>query len=629
MPMEQKSSCFQDPVQSSCQKVTYNRLFWISVIAGSLIKLWLVSAQNLSAFGGAVQDEQLYIFLANSIVQGNWLGDYNNLTLVKGPFYPLFIAFSFLAGLPLIFSQHILYILSCLVFVLAVSPVIKNRHVLVLIFLIILFNPVTFAADVMPRALRDAIYPSLVLVLWSCAAGLLLRYERSIKNLLLWSLGLGTSLSFLWLTREEGVWILPAMIMLTAVTGYAVIKSSAERRFIRLIIIIFPYLILLSSISIISAVNYRYYGVYETVDIKSKEFKAAYGALSRVETPQDHVFLPVPEHARQKIYQISPSFAELQPYLDKSIAHWSEMLCRSAKLADILPHFDKRGFENLFEVACQDIAGGWFLWAFRESVSSAGYYSSAPSARDYYRKLGREINDACAAGTLECTPPRNTLAPRPRKEIIPPFLDSLKRALKTVVYMEGIIAHPHPSTGSKENLRMFEDITRNRLNGLCAATGVIHYSGINVSDVSIAGVKGNYTNGVVYWGSRNVPNPYLPSIKEKTSNNKDVYFEARFNCLPRQYLVVEYADGSIESLPITSQYSPDHKLHGSIEISLRYDENILNNQINMNFYKISALQYLADLYSIFNKYITVISFFILCIFIVKKNFFSRKTSLQG
>ncbi len=37
-------------------------------------------------------DDLLFIRLAQNLAQGQWLGPYDNLTLSKGPFYPLWIA---------------------------------------------------------------------------------------------------------------------------------------------------------------------------------------------------------------------------------------------------------------------------------------------------------------------------------------------------------------------------------------------------------------------------------------------------------------------------------------------------------------------------------------------------------
>ncbi|MER2528799.1 MAG: hypothetical protein ABTR07_12795, partial [Candidatus Competibacter denitrificans] len=74
----------------------------IVIILFILTKLWLVSDQGLVAFAHAAHDDLLFVRLANYLIQLEWLGPYNNLTLIKGPFYPLWIAITFLIGIPLL-----------------------------------------------------------------------------------------------------------------------------------------------------------------------------------------------------------------------------------------------------------------------------------------------------------------------------------------------------------------------------------------------------------------------------------------------------------------------------------------------------------------------------------------------
>ena len=106
------------------------RIFWLGIILLAVFKLWLVNGQTLIANPQYAHDDALFIRLAENLVQGEWLGPYDNLTLVKGPFYPLWIALSFKLSLPLLLSQHLLYIFACMVFVLALrrgdTPLLHN-----------------------------------------------------------------------------------------------------------------------------------------------------------------------------------------------------------------------------------------------------------------------------------------------------------------------------------------------------------------------------------------------------------------------------------------------------------------------------------------------------------------------
>ena len=51
---------------------------------------------------------------ASSILQGKWLGEYNSLTLVKGPITPIFISILNKLHIPFLIGQGLLYDVSCL-----------------------------------------------------------------------------------------------------------------------------------------------------------------------------------------------------------------------------------------------------------------------------------------------------------------------------------------------------------------------------------------------------------------------------------------------------------------------------------------------------------------------------------
>ncbi|MEK9786503.1 MAG: hypothetical protein VW546_10890, partial [Gammaproteobacteria bacterium] len=100
------------PDQSSA-----DRQFALGVIVLVLVKLWLISPQEMLV-RSSPHDDTLFIGLALNILQGDWLGTYNQFTLMKGPGYSMFIALSNILGIPLILSQELLYVAACLTFTL-------------------------------------------------------------------------------------------------------------------------------------------------------------------------------------------------------------------------------------------------------------------------------------------------------------------------------------------------------------------------------------------------------------------------------------------------------------------------------------------------------------------------------
>ncbi|MFC1665997.1 hypothetical protein ACFL17_10325, partial [Pseudomonadota bacterium] len=101
---------------------TRNQMFLVlAMLLVTLFKFWLANAYTLRAYY-APHDDTLFIRLASHLLNGDWLGPYDQLTSIKGVFYPVWIAFCNLSGIPLLTAQQILYACACLVFIQAIKP---------------------------------------------------------------------------------------------------------------------------------------------------------------------------------------------------------------------------------------------------------------------------------------------------------------------------------------------------------------------------------------------------------------------------------------------------------------------------------------------------------------------------
>ena len=70
------------------------RAFWVWVAALVLVRLALTGFQQAYTWvGGAPLDDELMFRAARSISAGQWLGDYDYLTLSKSMFFPVWLAF--------------------------------------------------------------------------------------------------------------------------------------------------------------------------------------------------------------------------------------------------------------------------------------------------------------------------------------------------------------------------------------------------------------------------------------------------------------------------------------------------------------------------------------------------------
>ncbi len=414
-----------------------------------LIKLWLVLDQPLLALADASKDDLLFIRLADYLTRFDWLGPYDNLTLVKGPFYPLWIAAAFLAGVPLLLSQQLLYVAACLVIERALQPLIASRPWRMAIFVLLLFNPVTFTWQ-LTRVLRDGLYPGLALLVVGAAIGLFARRHEPARCLAGWAVTCGSATAAFWLTREEGVWILPVLAPLLIWTLVVVVFSN-WRDWRKIAVVVLPLALPILTIQLVSMANWAHYGVYAAVELKTPEFKAAYGALTRVRPVEYKLQVPVTKETRLRIYQESAAFAELRP------------------------SFEREGFWTLRAVGrenhpsgADEIGGGWFMWALRDAATEAGHFGSGAQAAGFFQRLATEVNTACQEKRLDCLAERASLTPPWRSEYLAPVIEQIVSGFSMLATFSQVSPDPVPSTGSPAHLLLFQDLTREQPSGRSA-----------------------------------------------------------------------------------------------------------------------------------------------------------------
>ena len=170
--------------------------------------------------GTARIDDRLFLDLARHLLAGEWLGPYDQFTLIKGAFYSLWVAAVHLTGIPLLLAQQLLYVAACALLVVALRPLVAARWLRGLIFVVLLWNPMTFTNVQAMRVVREGIYPALGVLVTACAVALLGRAERPLAEIAGWAAGLGLALGAFWLTREEGLWILPLVVPVVILAAF-------------------------------------------------------------------------------------------------------------------------------------------------------------------------------------------------------------------------------------------------------------------------------------------------------------------------------------------------------------------------------------------------------------------------
>lgn len=417
------------------------------------LKLALTADLPLS-FGGMFRyDDALFVRQAAALLDGQWLGPFNHITLSKGPVYPFFLAASSASHFPLHVTQTAFHAFACFVFVLALRPLLSSPALRLLLFAVLLFDPYTFSSTAIGRVLRSGIHPALTLLALAGAIGLTLRLDRRLLVLLPWSLFAGLAVSAFWFCREEGLWLAPSLALTLLVGAAILFRSSLPRRPLRFLLLAAPPLILLLSTATLRALNTRHYGAPITVDVKDGAFPDAYGALTRI-TPAEFIpTVPVLRETRLRAYAVSPAFAELQPHLEGRTGNaWA-----------------RTGWENIdHPSAGQEIRGGWFQWALREAAELAGHYRDGATADAYWQRVAQEINAACDDGRLPASPPRRGFVPPWHPSLGEPLRTSLAHAARVTLAFSDFALAPPIDNGTDADRSLFPRITRR--SGLPAPT---------------------------------------------------------------------------------------------------------------------------------------------------------------
>jgi hypothetical protein len=408
--------------------------------------LWLQAGLPLVALADYVHDDALYVKLGGHLARGEWLGPYDESTLAKGPGFPFFVAVAYRAGVPLLLAGRLLFSVASGLFVLALLPLFRGRGVPLVLFAALLFNPV-----VVTRAAREVIYPSLTLLALAGAAGLFLSFPSSRSRGIAWATLCGLGLGALWLTREEGIWIAPAVGLLLAATVVrtAVTHGRTHPLGDAALLALLPAGILGTVLVVVAVVNLRVYGSFSVRESSSDPFMSAYGSLVRIRSLPPVPRVPASRELRRRAYAQSPALRSLEPHLEGEVGR--RFIAAS---------------ETLMPEARGEIGAGWLQFALRESAARDGQYRDARTAASFWAQVARELDDACDQGRLPCAPNPRSMTPPGALSQLPAVLLDLPRALALVVSSvdsSPALRDPGSSRGPKGSRALFSRLTRERL----------------------------------------------------------------------------------------------------------------------------------------------------------------------
>lgn len=413
-----------------------NHIFLFAVICVTILRLLLTKGLMVYFVTGTQYDDLMQIAKAFSIADGNWLGEYGSMTLVKGVGYPLMVAFFHLLHIPYILGFHILYVIGCIAFIWAIQPIVKNHGILFLGYCFVLFNPIAFSSAI-TKYYRDIMYYAVCMIFISLTLGLLIHRRGKLCALLC-----GFSLAVCILCREDGQWLY--VYSISCLLATLIFNSISNKKFDLSFMKEISCVVLSYSVVVLSicAINYKFYGTFVTDEYNSGSYAAAYGAISRLHGESGNTQVVIPYSEREKLYNHSEAFAELKPFLDNNN-----------------PQFEP------WKIVNNDYRTGYFSLVLRDAIAARGYYKDAKTTNEYLNRLAEEVNTYCDENDGNYYHKRNTIVSRFYPEYIPEILKSTVQAIKNTTHLSNISCIPIQCEEDDAYLSKFETFTNSIVAG--------------------------------------------------------------------------------------------------------------------------------------------------------------------
>ncbi|GMO40350.1 MAG: hypothetical protein Ta2F_16560 [Termitinemataceae bacterium] len=427
------------------EKSTATKILLLYMGLALVIKIIIACGLPVYALGHAFHDDALLVDWTKNILEFNWLGNYNRLTLVKGITFSLFLAFNYIFSIPFLNAQILFYWSGCVFFILVLR---KNLSVLQrgILFTILFFLPITTATGTFLRIYRSNISPALVLFLFAFFIGLYLFRTEPKRKYLFYSIGCGITLALTYNLREEGIWVMPfviAVIIITAVSLFIESNKQFTKSLIkRMALIVLPIVILFFANTTIAAINYINYGVFIRNDLAEGNFAKMLKNIFLIKPEEDIFQISVPKSTVDKLYKESPAFAELKPAFDINFGG---------------------GWDLTDGVVDWNIQDGWFMWALRDAIADTGYFDTASKMQDFCRRVSKEIELAFREGRLEKRGggSLSALSSPWKSEYSHQLLPAVKKAILLVAGNKQCKIDIQQAVGSGRQIKIMEVITSN------------------------------------------------------------------------------------------------------------------------------------------------------------------------
>jgi len=414
---------------------------WLGVTVLVLLKLFLLSGSALQMVYGP-HDDSLYVSRAFHLLMDGSLGPYDARLLVKLPGISLWLAGNRLLGIPYLLSINLLFAFAGIYFISALKRYNVNQFLLLLVFGLYLFNPVTIDAQWF-RVMREPLSISLLVLMLASMLFVLVNLQEkrlSIKHFAI----LAVVFAFVVMVREEDILLYALLSMFAALALWMYwpifCGLSWIARFGTLAIVIFPFILALAGNFTMRSYVQRHYGAPIFHDFGEGEFPRLIAAIRSIESRKDNRHVMITQEALGKIRVAVPAFA---PVIDRlPVPSQTSYSCQRFKV-------------------CSEWTNGWEMFWIKDAAFLAGLTPTLPAGQAYFRKVRLEIERACQDGRLKCRDKGQELWPPFELRWTRAFLQEMSGVLHMMTMPGiGVVGTPPPTYPVDVDLgRMYQMVT--------------------------------------------------------------------------------------------------------------------------------------------------------------------------
>ncbi|MCR4588272.1 MAG: hypothetical protein K5682_07695 [Lachnospiraceae bacterium] len=358
---------------------------WIALyMVVSALRLWLGSLLGVWFPGEQGADDALMVLYSAfpnyfRHMTPDWL-------MLKELGMPVFLQIVNFSGISYPVALGLLWILDG--FLLSrIAKKISGREPLAFgVYVAVIFVPASLEAFCGTRMYRAGLLNPMYVMLFALCLMMLsaIREEKAGKRQLFLGLLLGLILSFTYYIKEDGIWILAVTAafaltwLWTLLASY--FKNRDKKRLITgVVVLLLPFVILEGVTLSYKAVNYRFFGVFETNVRTSGESGAFVEKIYQIASEDRTNVVWAPKDAIEKAFKASPAL-NAHPELKEAIytSWWID--------GDIDAH---------------PIEGDFLTWILKDAVFECSLVTNLQEKEAFFAQVNRELDAAFQKGILE------------------------------------------------------------------------------------------------------------------------------------------------------------------------------------------------------------------------------------